>query len=93
MSVSSTVFAMIVLLTGSVTLHSQLAAPPAPEAPATEGTVLQIHVSSVLVPVVVRDAQGRAVGNLKQEDFKLFDQGKRRAIIGFTLQQAESAQR
>jgi VWFA-related protein len=89
MSVSPTAFAMISLLTGSVTLQSQLAAPPAPEAPATEGTVLHIHVSSVLVPVVVRDAQGRAVGNLKQEDFKLFDQGKRRAIIGFTLQQAE----
>jgi hypothetical protein len=41
MSISSTVFAMIVLLTGSVNLHSQLAAPPAPEAPATEGTVAQ----------------------------------------------------
>jgi VWFA-related protein len=92
MSISSTVFAIIVLLTGSVTLHSQLTAPPVPEAPASEGTVLHIHVSSVLVPVVVRDAQGRAVGDLKQEDFKVFDQGKRRSIIGFSLQQSATSE-
>jgi VWFA-related protein len=41
-------------------------------------------VSEVLVPVVVRDAQGNAIGNLTQEDFQVFDRGKPRVLTGFT---------
>ncbi len=75
-----------------VALHAQDAGPQAPDT----GAVLQMHVNAVLVPVVVRDAQGHAIGDLKQEDFKVLDQGKPRAITGFTLQkgaaQASAAQ-
>ena len=38
----------------------------------------------VLVPVVVRDAQGREVGNLTKNDFDIFDKGKRQSIASFT---------
>ena len=53
-----------------------------------QGGEYKIHVgvNSVLVPVVVRDAHGRAIGDLTQKDFALFDQDKARAIVGFTVQ-------
>jgi VWFA-related protein len=69
-------------------MHAQLSAPQAQETPAPDGATLRVNVNAVLVPVVVRDAQGRAVGNLTQNDFKVFDQGKQRPITGFTVQQA-----
>ena len=53
---------------------------------------IQVGVNSVLVPVVVRDAQGRAVGDLTQKDFLLFDQDKPRAISGFTMQRRTAEQ-
>jgi VWFA-related protein len=43
-------------------------------------------VNLVLVPVVVRDKDGHAVGNLHKEDFALFDQGKPQAISSFTVE-------
>lgn len=70
----------------ALTLHAQDAAQQAQQSPPTSGVMLQLHVNAVLVPVVVRDGQGHAIGDLKQEDFKVFDQGKPRRIAGFTIQ-------
>ncbi len=48
------------------------------------GLTLHVEVPELVVPVVVRDKHGHAVGNLAKEDFAVFDQGKLRTITGFT---------
>lgn len=45
-----------------------------------------IKTETIVVPVrvVVRDAQGRAIGTLPKEDFRLFQDGKQQDIVNFT---------
>src|SRR5580698_9912924 len=83
MNPSAKQYAALLICFSALTLHAQNAAQQPPDS----GITLQVHVNSVLVPVVVRDAQGHALGDLKQEDFKVLDQGKPRQISGFTIQQ------
>jgi VWFA-related protein len=52
-----------------------------------EPVSFKVRSNLVEVPVVVRDRQGRAVGNLRKEDFRVFDKGKRQEITKFSVQQ------
>jgi VWFA-related protein len=74
--------------------EGQQSPPPganAPEVTSHEGTVtFSSKVNLVSVPVVVRDAQGRPVANLKQEDFQLFDKGKLQTITRFSIETTET---
>ncbi len=45
----------------------------------------QVKVNLVDMRVVVRDAQGKPVGNLKQDDFLLFDDNKPQTITKFSV--------
>jgi VWFA-related protein len=55
-----------------------------------QGTTFKVKVNLVLVRVVVRDAQGRALGNLRQESFQLFDDRKPQVISKFSVERPGS---
>lgn len=46
------------------------------------------HVNLVVIPVVVRDRKGRAIGNLTKDDFQLSDKGRPQTITRFTVEKA-----
>src|ERR1035441_1653144 len=50
------------------------------------GPVIELNVDKVLVPVVVRDKQGRAVDGLTVEDFQVFDNDKPHPISALTVE-------
>jgi VWFA-related protein len=53
----------------------------------SQAPTFKANVNLVQVRVVVRDSHGRAVGNLRKEDFELFDQKEQQAITKFSVEQ------
>jgi len=72
------------LLTLALTaLHAQTPAPvDAPVAPAPT-TVFKAHTRIVLLDVVVVDKKGKPVGNLKKEDFTVYEDKQPQTILTF----------
>ncbi len=61
-----------------------------PEVSSTQSAAtFRSKVNLVTVPVVVRDRQRNAVGDLKKEDFQVFDRGKLQAISKFAIERAD----
>jgi len=71
-----------------------VAAPPDKAVPEMtshdEATTFRVNVRLVLVRVVVRDAEGHAVANLRKQDFQLFDNRKPQVISQFSMEQPGS---
>src|SRR5215467_6800365 len=57
----------------------------------SEAAKFRVNVKLVLARVVVRDSTGHAVGNLKKEDFELFDNGKKQVISNFDAEHVPTA--
>ncbi len=55
-----------------------------------EAAKFRVNVRLVLARVVVRDANGHAVGNLQKEDFVIFDNGKPQVISNFDVEHPAS---
>jgi VWFA-related protein len=72
---------------------SKVEAPPPPvkvaDDSAGEPVHLKVNAELVLVPVVVRDDAGRAVGALTKNDFQLFDKGKQQEITSFSIEERQ----
>jgi VWFA-related protein len=70
---------------------------PTPVRPSSEVEIhssappIELNVNRVLVPVVVHDKQGRTVGDLKKEDFQVFDEGKPRPISALNIEKRGTA--
>ena len=47
---------------------------------------IHIDTNKILIPVVVRDKQGHVLGDLKQQDFQVFDDDKLRPVSGFSIE-------
>jgi VWFA-related protein len=69
----------------AATLFLRCAAQQADE-PRNAAPTFQLNVNKILVPVVVRDKQGRVVSDLKEEDFQVFDNDKPHPISAFTVE-------
>ncbi len=60
---------------------------PAPEVSSKETPItFTSKADLVLVPVVIRDKDGRAIGTLHEEDFQVFDKGKPQIITRFAIE-------
>jgi VWFA-related protein len=64
-------------------------APAAPEVSLhDEPATFRSRVNLVMVPVVVRDRNGKTIGDLHKEDFQLLDSGKVQVISKFSVEKA-----
>lgn len=84
MKVRATGFAMIAL---SCWLHAQPAQPAQEPPPAPDnGILIRTETNLVLVDTIVVDKKGMYVADLKEKDFKVFEDGKEQPLKSFSFE-------
>ena len=91
-------FAAICILTSAATLLAQQTTPPAPASPPVStlppgpnaAPTLRISSRLVVLDMVVEDAQGNIVPNLKREDFHVTEAGEPQTILNFETKGAHA---
>lgn len=53
----------------------------------TAGDVISVDTTEVMIPVTVRDANGRLVNELKREDFRVFENDRQQPLSDLALRQ------
>src|SRR5215467_101360 len=61
------------------------------QAPESQAPAIKAKAEEVVLDVVVRDKKGRAMNDLKPEDFQIFDNGEQKQIASFRLVQGSVA--
>jgi VWFA-related protein len=64
-----------------------------PQESSQEVLTFKKQVNLVVVPVVVLDKKGKAVGSLERQDFQIFDDGKLQSISTFSIERGDRAHR
>ena len=81
---------MVLLGAFAVPVWTQAPAQSQPEIATQEAPItFSSRVNLISVPVVVRDREGRAVGDLKKEDFLVLDKGKLQVITKFSIEKSD----
>jgi VWFA-related protein len=61
-----------------------------PQSSTQPGPSIQVTTDALLIPAIVRDAQGKVITDLTQSDFKVYDQGKEQPLTGFSILQSNA---
>ena len=77
---------VVVVLGCCIVLYSSIGVAQQTQVPPAAPPTITVNVTRVVIPVVVRDAQGHSVGDLKKEDFQVFDNDKPQPISGFMVE-------
>jgi VWFA-related protein len=70
-------------------LHAQTSQLPGEMSTRDEQPSFKTKVSLVMVPAVVRNVHGDAVGNLTKDNFQLYDKGKLQEIARFSVEKTD----
>jgi VWFA-related protein len=76
----------LVALSAAAPATPQNPPPAQPQDPESTQAVIRRRVDLVVVPVTVRDSQGRAVYDLRREEFRIFEDGEEQEIVLFSAE-------